>query len=146
MKHKLLVMGFAAILVALSFSCGSTPSGGNGGANSANNSVTGAKTAAPAASAAPVARKADYSVTAESVYQETKADKKAFDKYVDKAVEISGKFAASSGSGESLSVRFETSGTAIQFICQLAPGTAGVVSKYEKGQDIKMIGIGARGI
>jgi hypothetical protein len=63
------------------------------------------------------------------------------DKYKGKVVEISGKFAGSSGSDDTLAVRFETSGTAIQFLCRLAPGTAGVVSKYEKGQDIKMTGI-----
>ena len=146
MKGKVFVVALTAFLLTFSISCGSTTStsSDNARSNNANSVSTAAKPAAATTTSAPPAQKPELSVTAEALYQESKTNKNVMDKYQGKVVEISGKFAASSGSENSLSVRFETSGSAIQLLCKLADGTAGVVSKYEKGQDIKMIGVGDR--
>jgi maltose-binding protein MalE len=79
--------------------------------------------------------------TAQAMAKDYAADSKSSAKYDGKAVEISGKFERSSGSIEEPELKFET-GNSVQVTCKVSKSAIQAVAKFEKGQEIKMIGIG----
>jgi hypothetical protein len=124
--------------LALVGSCGSATTGNNSStANKPSSNATSTANAAPPASA----RTAEFKMTAEALAKEYSADSKSVDKYKDKVVEVSGKFNRSSGSVDAPEVQFET-GSGVFVTCRLSPSAFQAAAKFEKGQDIKLTGIG----
>ncbi|MDM7923520.1 MAG: hypothetical protein QUS14_14575 [Pyrinomonadaceae bacterium] len=139
MLSKFLMVSAVVVSVVFFVSCGST--GPNNNSSSANK--PGSSNASSTANAAPAAsvRKAEITATAEELAKEYKADSKSVDKYKEKVVEVRGKFNRSSGSAEAPEVQFET-GNDVFVTCRLSPSAFQAAAKFEKGQDIRMTGIG----
>ena len=144
MKLSLTSATCIAFVLAITAACGSTSSNETSRSGAANNSAGDLKTSAPAnTSAAPAPpRKADITTTAETLYKEYKSDPKTMEKYKGKIVEISGKFSRTSGSANSPEVVFDTGDPGLWVTCRLNASAFQAAAKLEKGQAIKMSGIG----
>ena len=141
MTRRQLMRYVGFLCLGLICSCGAPAT--NNSARPANNStVANATTATTPAAAAPTARKAEMTTTADALYKEYKADSKSMEKYKGKVVEISGKFSGTSGSGDAIDVKFDTGDPALWVTCRINPSAVQAAAKLQKGQDIKMTGIG----
>lgn len=139
MLSKFAMTSVVVLSVVFVGSCGSGATGNS--SSSANKPVSSNTTSAGNSAPAPSARKADITATAEDLAKEYKADSKSVDKYKDKVVEVRGKFNRSSGSAEAPEVQFET-GSDVFVTCRLSPSAFQAAAKFQKGDDIKMTGIG----
>ena len=137
------VVGLAGL--AFCWSCGSTASNiaVNVTRNTANTaSSTNVQTGANSATgSAPAVRKAEITTTADALFKEYKTNIKTMEKYEGKVVEISGQFSHTSGSENSIDVKFET-GDPLKVSCRVNASAIQAVAKFEKGEQIKMTGIG----
>jgi hypothetical protein len=144
-KVSICLVGIVAL--ALCWSCGTTTVNVNNASSpnkaSASNIASNSnatRTGEPVSSAA-TARKAEVTTTADALYKEYKADFKSMYKYEGKVVEISGKYFGNSGTDDSIEVKFDT-GEALKVNCRINASAVQAVAKLEKGQQIKMTGIG----
>jgi hypothetical protein len=64
------------------------------------------------------------------------------DKYKDKVVEISGKFSRNAGSEDALEVKFDAGEPTLEVTCRINASAVQAAAKFQKGQEIKMTGIG----
>lgn len=147
MIRRLSICLVGIVVLAFGWACGSTSTNNTSSANkppaantasSANNATAANSSAAQAASD----RKADITTTADALYKEYKADSNSMQKYKGKVVEISGKFGGTSAVGDSTTVKFDTGEPALPVTCRVRASAIQAAAKLEKGQQIKMTGIG----
>lgn len=147
MVRRLSVCLIGIVVLAFGWACGPTATNNTSIANKApasnvagpNNSGTAANSSA---ASAPSDRKAEVTTTAEALQKEYKADPGSMQKYKGKVVEISGKFNAGGSIGDAITVKFETGEPSYYVTCRVHPSAIQAAAKFEKGQQIKMTGIG----
>lgn len=145
MISKLSICFVGIVGLAFGWSCTSTTTNTSVNQAPASNIASTGNTATAAnlsAASAPSDRKAEITTTADALYKEYKADDSSMQKYKGKVVEISGKFSRTSAIGDAITVRFDTGEPALEVTCRVNASAIQAVAKFEKGQQIKMTGIG----
>ena len=142
MIRKVLICLLGVRGLVFSWSCGSATtvnvdSANKAAAGNANGTASSAKPAAPSA------RKAEFTTTPEELLKEYKADPKSMEKYKGKVVEIAGKFSKTAGSADALEIKFEPYEASKDVVtCRINASAVQAAAKYQKGEEIKMTGIG----